>query len=369
MLDQLDTVIGFATVMLGVSLLITTLTQAVLSLLDTRGRNLRSGLKHLLQNVAPSLKDRAAVLSETIVRHPLISDSSVGRGIWGRATAIKKGELLPILDHVLKEAGRSDGLAGVAAEERKAIEQWFDSAMARTSQWFAMYSRWITVALSIVVAFAMHLDALAVFRQLQRDRDTRARLVAMSDTLLEQSPGVIAQVERVRGVYVEILKELVSSESARFEPDAALPVDEPPASRTRAVEWIERHARTGDDAAALTRAFNERLDARLADDLQRALDRFNTTRAELTAPGLSLYPGEGHTWADLAVNDSHVWGIVASVLLLSLGAPFWFNALKNLSSLRTVVAQRASPSAADAPTDAAREAPERPLPTPPAGSA
>jgi hypothetical protein len=257
----------------------------------------------------------------------------------------------------------------VAAEERKAIEQWFDSAMARTSQWFAMYSRWITVALAIVVAFAMHLDALAVFRQLQRDRDTRARLVAMSDTLLEQSPGVIAQVERVRGVYVEILKELVSSESARFEPDAALPVDEPPASRTRAVEWIERHARTGDDAAALTRAFNERLDARLADDLQRALDRFNTTRAELTAPGLSLYPGEGHTWADLAVNDSHVWGIVASVLLLSLGAPFWFNALKNLSSLRTVVAQRASPSAADAPTDAAREAPERPLPTPPAGSA
>jgi hypothetical protein len=371
MLDQLDTVIGFATVMLGVSLLITSLTQAVLSLLDTRGRNLRSGLKHLLQNVAPGLRDRAAELSERIVRHPLISDSSVGRGIWGRATAIKKEELLPILDHVLKAAGKPDGLAGVAVEERRAIEQWFDPAMARTSQWFAMYSRWITVALAIVVAVAMHLDALAVFRQLQRDRDTRARLVAMSETLLEQSPGVIAQVERVRGIYVEILKELLTSESSRFRPEAAPPDGEPPASRDRAVDWIERHARSGEDAAALTRAFHERLDARLDGDLQRALDRFNTTRADLTAPGLSLYPGEGHTWADLAVNDSHVWGIAASVLLLSLGAPFWFNTLKNLSSLRTVVAQRASPPAV-ADAESAREAakaPEPPLPTPPKGPA
>jgi hypothetical protein len=35
---------------------------------------------------------------------------------------------------------------------------------------------------------------------------------------------------------------------------------------------------------------------------------------------------------------SHFWGVVVSAALLSLGAPFWFNLLKSLSSLRPVLA-------------------------------
>jgi hypothetical protein len=36
----------------------------------------------------------------------------------------------------------------------------------------------------------------------------------------------------------------------------------------------------------------------------------------------------------------HLWGILASALLLSLGAPFWFNMLKTLSNLRPVLANK-----------------------------
>ena len=38
----------------------------------------------------------------------------------------------------------------------------------------------------------------------------------------------------------------------------------------------------------------------------------------------------------------HRLGILASALLLSLGAPFWFNILKSLSSLRSSVASNIS---------------------------
>ena len=345
MLDQLDTVIGFSTVMLAVSLVITTLTQAVLALLDTRGRNLRSGLRHLIKNVAPSLEPHAAKISQKIVTHPLICDSATMIGLWGRATAIKKEELMPILDQVLKTAGPAHAAISLGKAERDAIEQWFDSAMARSSQWFAMYSRWITVAISIVVAFAMHLDALAVFRDIQRDRDTRARLAVMSSTLLEESPGVLERVDGLRQKYLAVIQDLLARERGRFNDAAA--ITEPPASRSAAEQWIDDHARSDDDRKALKGQFTTALNARIEGDFERAIDRFNTTRADLAATGLSLYPDQSHRVGDYFSRGSHFWGIVASVLLLSLGAPFWFNMLKNVSSLRTVVAQQASPAAGD----------------------
>jgi hypothetical protein len=46
-------------------------------------------------------------------------------------------------------------------------------------------------------------------------------------------------------------------------------------------------------------------------------------------------------WYDYStLGWSHLWGTLASAALLSLGAPFWFNALKTLSNLRPVVASR-----------------------------
>ena len=37
---------------------------------------------------------------------------------------------------------------------------------------------------------------------------------------------------------------------------------------------------------------------------------------------------------------SHFFGVLTSAVLLSLGAPFWFNMLKTLSNLRPVLANR-----------------------------
>jgi len=38
----------------------------------------------------------------------------------------------------------------------------------------------------------------------------------------------------------------------------------------------------------------------------------------------------------------HLLGMIFSALLLSLGAPFWFNTLKSLTSLRSTVAKNIS---------------------------
>ena len=73
MLELLDVAIGFATVMLAVSLIIMSLTQAISSVLALRGAKLRKGLCQLIEQTAPSLKAHAEALSRDIVSHPLVS--------------------------------------------------------------------------------------------------------------------------------------------------------------------------------------------------------------------------------------------------------------------------------------------------------
>jgi len=49
------------------------------------------------------------------------------------------------------------------------------------------------------------------------------------------------------------------------------------------------------------------------------------------------YPPFASYWAP---TWQHFWGTLASAALLSLGAPFWFNLLKDLSNLRPTLAKK-----------------------------
>jgi hypothetical protein len=68
-------------------------------------------------------------------------------------------------------------------------------------------------------------------------------------------------------------------------------------------------------------------------------------KADFDNTGFDLFPKNngtrwGNSWSDGCTQ--HLWGILFSVGLLSLGAPFWYNSLKNLTSLRSTVAQNIS---------------------------
>ena len=137
MLSYLDTAIGFAVVMLGVSLLITILTQMVSALVNHRGGNLLWGITTLFANIDPARYPNLTAQSDSIARlvltHRLVSDSwfsnnRVAMGIASKfpvlgklfarfqiASAIRPVELTDILRHL-----SANTLAGqpVAAEIR-----------------------------------------------------------------------------------------------------------------------------------------------------------------------------------------------------------------------------------------------------------
>jgi hypothetical protein len=346
MLELLNVAIGFATVMLAVSLIIMSLTQAVSSLLALRGTQLRRGLQQLLEQTAPSLKEHSKQLSEAVVKHPLISDSAtVLGGRWKWAAAIKKEELLPVLDAALAQLGKP---ALSVEAEREALEKWFDSFMSRVSQWFVMNTRWVTVAFALVLAFTLHLDSAAVFKQLTEDSETRSKLAAMSASLLEQSPSA---TETVEGHYTEALKELVRGNAAKFNDGVTESSVEPVGKRADAVIWIGTNAKPP-EKDGLVKTYNGTVDKKLTASIDKSIDRAKTLQGSLASAGIVL-PPPGHTYKDwLDPTSSHVLGMLASVLFLSLGAPFWFNLLKNLTSLKSAVTTK--PETASEPGGRAR---------------
>ena len=84
------------------------------------------------------------------------------------------------------------------------------------------------------------------------------------------------------------------------------------------------------------------------------LDRAASIRGILNHAKFQLIPDPYHSWDFFPWSPApfsfgklyhvslwknlHFWGILFSSALLTLGAPFWFNALKNLSALRPIVA-------------------------------
>ena len=154
--------------------------------------------------------------------------------------------------------------------------RWFEATMHRVSERFATNMRIWTIAFSIAVAFGGGVDALGLFDRLSSDPEYRALIVSGVDGVLKQAEAMPARVEPGGG-----------------DDDA------PP--------W----ARLETDVAELK-------------DLIRSQSELDIFR-----PGSPLAEG----WKGFL-------GRVFSAMLLSLGAPFWFNALKKMANLRPALANK-----------------------------
>ena len=99
-----------------------------------------------------------------------------------------------IEDDILNDANRANLMTRMkdATEHGLGnVETMFNAAMDRASQRFALWSRVITVLLSVAFAFVAHLDAIKLFKRLSSDAELRAKLVASSDAMMNQADKII----------------------------------------------------------------------------------------------------------------------------------------------------------------------------------
>jgi hypothetical protein len=428
-LDKVDTLIAFAVVMLGVSLIITILTQMAAGFLALRGSNLLWGVENLLKELDPKLDanlqaadSSVRTLADEILTNPLVSDSTFSRAgemwvigplftllsklpvvkwlvqRWRYATAIRPDELALMLEKkatslavpAAAAAGSGSSMpvaaAGAAAaaslhailsapdpetirrlerlkialntfarpagslqdfsvpadkifqrvteaaqESVGKLETSFNSVMDRVSQRFALEMRLWTVGFAFLVAFGAHLDSFRLLDQLSTNADVRAALAHMRDGMLTEANTVLPQPGTEQGspevpVSTKVLNEALDQLKAA---DATLvglkPIPDNTTTVGDAVAWLTAQSVGADKCDAYRRSVVRVLHAH-AVDIGQQLSRAGVELIETPYPGLFKYK-----------DRRNVLGILIAAALLSLGAPFWYNALKNLSNLRAMV--------------------------------
>jgi hypothetical protein len=410
MLSYLDTAIGFAVVMLGVSLLITILTQMVSALVNHRGGNLLWGITTLFANIDPARYPNLTAQSDSIARlvltHRLVSDSWFSNNrvamriaakfpVLGKlfsrfqiASAIRPNELTDILRHLSENifAGQPvaaeirtllGSAASATASERASraasavagapatsgttagvpviqsavdavrdtagrLEDWFNSMMDRVSQKFAVYMRLWTVAFACAFAFGTGLNAPQLLIDLYTNGAVREQLVttaaplaATAQSLLAGNPATTPDAiqNALAATYTGALEQALKEANVQTA-NPPQNIATPGAGR----QWIQSNiANAAENASVL---------AHFETDSQAAARTLMQNRSADAATVQSLlFPGLDPLqirWYQVRFTWKYFWGVGVTAGLLSLGAPFWFNALKTLSNLRPILARQTS---------------------------
>lgn len=291
-LQHIDIAIGFATLMLLLSLLITVLVQTAAAMFRLRGSNLFHGVVRLLKQADPSLTEHAAALANLVLRHPTVSHTA-----HQRATAIGLDELIRVLEEVAEHGvtevkykktveALKASLDSTTKQLKRNIKTWFDTVMDRTTERFTLNTRWWTVGIAFALAVVLQIDSLSILKRLSTDSELRANLVASSQSTIRLADSLIAST--------------VKTSSA---PGATRAPTQPAA----------------DSQIVLFRS--------IQDSITNQLNQAGFVFVPDPYPGLRAYR-----------SKRHIIGTLMTVLFLSLGGPFWFNVLRGLANLRPSLA-------------------------------
>lgn len=236
----------------------------------------------------------------------------------------------------------AQAVANTLDDAYRKFHYWFDVSQERAQQWFTSHTRWFTVGLALLFAFWLQLDTVEIFKLVSSNRALREKIVAQAEAVTRQASKVLVDRETVAQQAVTAWRNSLSDEAAKNAVANVNPArdDTPGTVRSNLRNNLaEAHIQNAD---ALLASFDSTV-ASIAEQNAKGLKRdFQDVGHLIDDSGFSLFPPHGKgRWGDHWSDDlgKHFWGMIFSVGLLSLGAPFWFNALKSLANLRSRVAE------------------------------
>ena len=300
-MNVLSLAIGMITVYLVLALSVTAFNEAIAATLSSRGKWLQRGVASLFSADARDRGDMA--MAQRVYDSPYIAYLQRGSRFlpsylpaWNllqgmlEAAAKTGNRALATLDDL--RAAAKDlpegspirvGLENLLAagdttieDFQKRYEAWFATFEAQVMAWYRQKTQLVIGGLSVVVALAMNVDTLQLVNQLATDPKVREAL-AEQGTQLSRQPDLAAAA-------------------------ASLPAASQPG-------------------------------------LAGAVDTVQQRSASLNASGLKLGWTERawhDTWQSPLSALEKLVGLLLSAFAVSMGAPFWFDLLKNLVAIRSV---------------------------------
>jgi len=295
----IDVAIGLMFVYLLLGLVVTAGTEMVSSGLGWRAKNLRAGLERLLgaalarELYAHPMVDRLAkrgqepsyIPSETFALTLVDVIANLGpapgaeppRDLASLTANVPDPDVRRVLGLLAAEAG-PDG-----QKMKVNIEKWFDSSMDRVAGWYKRRTQVVNIGLAVAFTVAVNVDSVLIVNSLSNDAALRAALVAQAQAMVRDAPPTAApsggpsvdalqqRVDRLKGLGLPVGWTAEANEDFRQWPG-----------------WL---------------------------------------------PGGRAASAWGAAWA--ATVRHHFLGWVLTALAASLGAPFWFDLLSKIVTIRS----------------------------------
>jgi len=402
MLNTLDTVIAFAVIMTVLSLLITLVVQMVSAALSLRGKNLANALALTFQTIDPSIGKYAHSLAAQILRDPIFSDSlwqnKTRRNLDENAQKFiaAQRKFRDAERRRPDDPNRAEAISKATAEVNttKAALTIPNVTPNREKPWGFWAIPW-GGAMEIATAIRPG----EIYRVLQEIRDMspeEAQLLNIPKELVEKARGLVAALHRLDLPAIESRIKLkdIAAAANMFAPEQQKAVLDAlgnfgatverattqaydrfqrwfGSAQDRSEQWFQIHVRMVTIVAAILVSVFLQLDTveiydklrhepKLVEALVKAAPgtleqgaavpahadadsrdkAFADLKARIDSTGFELLPsGWFARWpTEKLWWFNHLFGLALSAGLLTLGAPFWFNLLKNLMSLRPALA-------------------------------
>lgn len=371
MLPLIESVIAFVVVILLASLLVTALTQLVVAAFNLRGHNLVWGLERLFSSLGAKEK-AASWLAKEVATHPLLSTGSNNALMRFLACPYSKvvrvEELTALLTEIARQTVPAGGCRETAAEKDalgwlqgvlahrqgqpgpagppppsplrgfsdyadrlEGLGRWFDVLSDRMSERFAFNSRLLSVGFAVLVTVFLQLDALQVLQHMTTNEPLRRQAVALAE-----SAQATHSEQQGKDIFENTLVAVAK------EANVKLPEHQPVVSRGQGVDLLmslDPQKVGATDLAHLADQYRAKVNNASLALVQENLVQAGQLLEQLDVLGVGVQGwrgSKGYTpWDPWTWSAQALPGMLLSVVLLSLGAPFWFNVLGQLLSLRT----------------------------------
>jgi hypothetical protein len=304
----LDLLIGLSLVMLIVSMAVTVITQFAVALVNSRGRNLLKGLAGLLRQIDPAMSPEISKEIVTkVLTHPLICQNGGRLG-----TVVHREEFTQLL----LELASGNGPQRLEEVARKALTATLNSN--GVSDPGAALKNIRRAALQLEISnpeMASNVRKnLAILQG--GTSDFVGKIHDWFDQTIDRISDRFTASTRVLTFVAALLVAVV------LQLDTVGLINRLSTSDQLRNSFVQQALQITKDSSATKQS---------GTDYYRKYDRLLASGGLLTMPQDRMDWKNQWRWLKLP-------GILLSAMLLSLGAPFWYSALKNLLQLRSLIA-------------------------------
>ncbi len=342
--DLLGAAIGFCTVMLLLSFVVTAAAQSVQSTFLLKAWATRRTLvrgEYLKGHTAGPRPVHADVLCPR--DHPLLPRIF---GIFALLLTVPSRRVVEFEDF---ERAHKSYLERMKDSGERA-EVLYSRFEAMVSDRFTLWMRWLSIAVGFAIAISFQISTTGLLKELSASADVRAKLLEINGDVLARgvetstaAPGDLAT--KALASVIEEFSDVIELEELGGHATSA-------EDGLRELRYVlEGHSKLEEIEAFYEQALEQLQEGReqeLAELTELAHSKLSVLDIGFWSRGDQFYFWEEGTKRDPAVLSSrakHGWqlenlvGAMLTGMLLTLGAPFWYDKLKTLNILRDALGQ------------------------------